>query len=244
MRLLKKGYILKFNKSLITNATALFLITISFAVPQFSSLLLFTGLFALSGAITNQLAIHMLFEKVPLLYGSGVIPNRFEAFKESIKKLMMNEFFTKDQLEAFFESEEKKINLEPIIEETDFTPAFDALSKTVMESSFGGMLGMFGGEAALDGLREPFSLKMKSAVIKIVNSTAFNDTLATHMQNSSLNDDMLISIENVIDTRLAELTPQMVKEIVQTLIKEHLGWLVVWGGVFGGLIGLVSSFLI
>ncbi|HHD78328.1 MAG TPA: DUF445 domain-containing protein, partial [Epsilonproteobacteria bacterium] len=28
------------------------------------------------------------------------------------------------------------------------------------------------------------------------------------------------------------------------LIKEHLGWLVVWGGVFGGLIGLFSSFFI
>ena len=232
---------MNFNKSLITNAVALLLISISFVTAEFSSFFLFTGLFALSGAVTNQLAIHMLFEKVPFLYGSGIIPNRFEAFKESIKNLMMNEFFTRAQLEAFFASEEKKINLEPIIEETDFTPAFDALSKTVMESSFGGMLGMFGGEAALDGLREPFSLKMKSAVIKIVNSTAFNDTLASHMQSSSLNDDMLISIENVIDTRLEELTPQMVKEIIQTLIKEHLGWLVVWGGVFGGLIGLISS---
>ena len=235
---------MNFNKSLITNAVALLLIAISFVTPEFSPLFLFTGLFALSGAVTNQLAIHMLFEKVPFLYGSGIIPNRFEAFKESIKNLMMNEFFTREQLEAFFTSEEKKINLEPIIEETDFTPAFDALSKTVMESSFGGMLGMFGGEAALDGLREPFSLKMKSAVIKIVNSTAFNDTLASHMQSSSLNDDMLISIENVIDTRLEELTPQMVKEIIQTLIKEHLGWLVVWGGVFGGLIGLISSLLL
>ena len=232
------------NKSFITNVVAVALIALSFALPEFATPLLFTGLFALSGAITNQLAIHMLFEKVPFLYGSGVIPNRFEAFKESIKNLMMNEFFTREQLEAFFASEEKKINLEPIIEETDFTPAFDALSKTVMESQFGGMLGMFGGESALDALREPFSLKMKAAVIKIVNSNAFNDTLASHMQSSSLNDDMLESIENVIDTRLEELTPQMVKEIVQKLIKEHLGWLVVWGGVFGGVIGLVSSFML
>jgi len=36
----------------------------------------------------------------------------------------------------------------------------------------------------------------------------------------------------------------MVKEIVQKLIKEHLDWLVVWGGVFGGVIGLFSSFLL
>ena len=230
------------NKSLITNLIAIALIGISlFMTNEFKSLLLFTGLFALSGALTNQLAIHMLFEKVPFLYGSGVIPARFEAFKESIKNLMMSQFFTKEQLDNFFEKEEKKIDLAPIIEETDFTPAFDALSKTVMESSFGGMLGMFGGEAALDGLREPFSLKMKSAVIKIVNSDAFNNTLANHMQSSSLSSDMINSIEEVIDARLDELTPIMVKEMVQKLIKEHLSWLVVWGGVFGGLIGLLSS---
>ena len=233
------------NKSLLTNLIALALIAISyFTINEFSSLILYTGLFALSGAVTNQLAIHMLFEKVPLLYGSGVIPARFEAFKESIKNLMMNQFFTAEQLDNFFKSEEKKINLTPIIEETDFSPAFDALSKTVMESSFGGMLGMFGGESALEGLKEPFSLKMKAAVIRIVESEAFNSTLQNHMQSSSLSSDMINSIEEVIDARLNELTPQMVKEMVQKLIKEHLSWLVVWGGVFGGLIGLVSSFLL
>ena len=235
---------MKINKSFITNFTAVVLITTSFIIDTYSSILLFTGLFALSGAITNQLAIHMLFEKVPFLYGSGVIPARFEAFKEAIKNLMMNEFFTKEQLDNFLQNEEKQINLEPIIEDTDFTPAFDALSKTVMESQFGGMLGMFGGESALEGLKEPFSKKMKSAVIKIVNSEAFNNTLQSHMQNSNLSADMLGSIEQVIDARLDELTPQIVKEIVQKLIKEHLDWLVVWGGIFGGLIGLVSSFLI
>ncbi|WP_373034725.1 DUF445 domain-containing protein [Sulfurimonas sp.] len=235
---------MKLNKSFTTHFIAVILTALSFVLPnEQSSLLLFAGLFALSGALTNHLAIHMLFEKVPFLYGSGVIPSRFEAFKESIKNLMMNEFFTKEQLDDFFKNEEKKINLEPIIQETDFTPAFDALSKTVMESSFGGMLGMFGGESALDGLREPFSLKMKSAVIKIVSSDAFNKTLENHMQNSSLSDDMISSIERVIDARLNELTPQIVKEIVQKLIKEHLDWLVVWGGVFGGLIGLISSFV-
>jgi hypothetical protein len=34
----------------------------------------------------------------------------------------------------------------------------------------------------------------------------------------------------------------MVKEIIQTMIRKHLGWLVVWGGVFGGIIGLAMSF--
>jgi len=194
--------------------------------------------------MTNQLAIHMLFERVPLLYGSGVIPLRFEAFKASIKNLMMQEFFTQKQLDAFFAKEEQKIELAPIIEETDFSPAFDALSKTVMESSFGGMLGMFGGERALEGLKKPFSNKMRSAVKSIVASESFNQTLQSHIQKSSLSEDMLGSIEAVIDARLNELTPELVKEMVQKIIKEHLEWLVVWGGVFGGIIGLVSSFVV
>ncbi|MDY0233360.1 MAG: DUF445 family protein [Sulfurimonas sp.] len=236
---------MKISKSFLTHFIAVILAVLSFVVAdRYSSPLLLTSLFAISGAITNQLAIHMLFERVPFLYGSGVIPARFEAFKTSIKELMMNEFFTKEQIENFFKNEEKKLNLEPIIKETDFSLAFDALVKTVLESSFGGMLGMFGGERALESLREPFSKKMQSAVSKIVASDAFNKTLQNHMQNSSLSDEMLASIEQVIDARLNELTPQIVKEIVQKLIKEHLQWLVVWGGVFGGLIGLVSSLLI
>ena len=235
---------MQLNKSFITNTIALLLVVLSNFTQEFHTPLLYMGLFALSGAITNQLAIHMLFEKVPFLYGSGVIPQRFESFKTAIKELMMQQFFTKEKLEAFFAQEEKKLELAPVIERTDFTPAFDALSKTVLESPLGGMLAMFGGEEALQPLKEPFTNKMKSAIIAIVHSEAFNDTLQKQLQSSSLGDDMLCSIENMIDTRLQELTPHMVKEMVQNLIKEHLGWLVVWGGVFGGLIGLVSSFLV
>ncbi len=234
------------NKSFVTNLTALILILLSFLIPEptISKAVLFGGIFAFSGAITNLLAIHMLFEKVPFLIGSGVILNRFESFKTAIKELMMTQFFTKDQLDNFFVSEEKKVDLSPIIEETDFSPAFDALSKTVMESSFGSMLGMFGGEKALDALRDPFSRKLKSAVTKIVSSDSFDVQLQAYLSDSSLSEDMLKKIEEVITARLDELTPQLVKEMVQNLIREHLGWLVVWGGVFGGLIGLGSSFIL
>ena len=80
------------NKSLITNLISLLLLAVGYTTQnQFA---LYAGLFAFSGAITNWLAIHMLFEKVPGLYGSGVIPARFEAFKNAIKTLMMEQFFT------------------------------------------------------------------------------------------------------------------------------------------------------
>jgi hypothetical protein len=37
------------------------------------------------------------------------------------------------------------------------------------------------------------------------------------------------------------MTPQLVKEIVQDMIREHLGWLVIWGCVVGGLLGLAFT---
>ena len=230
------------SKSLITNSIAVLIIGLSFLVtPEYHHAVLFTGLFAFSGAVTNQLAIHMLFEKVPLLYGSGVIEKNFSVFKISIKNMIMKQFFSKEQLNSFFSNEEKKINLTPLVESADFSPAFDALSTTVMESKFGGAIQMFGGEEALEGLREPFSNKLKSAVSKIVSSDTFKAQLDHHIQNSVLSEDMIHSVEDLITQRLEELSPKMVKELVQELIKEHLGWLVVWGGVFGGLIGFFSS---
>mgnify|MGYP000642707302 CR=1 FL=1 len=82
------------SKSLTTNLVALALIGASYLSPKYSEIMYLTGLFALSGGITNWLAIHMLFEKVPFLYGSGVIPSRFEEFKLGIKKLMVYATFS------------------------------------------------------------------------------------------------------------------------------------------------------
>jgi len=206
--------------------------------------LLYIGLFALSGAITNQVAIYMLFNKVPLLYGSGVIEKNFEQFKGSIKNMIMTQFFNEKQLANFFKNEEQKIDLAPLVESADFAPAFDALKQSVMESKLGDMLGIFGGEKALDGLREPFANKLKSAVKGIVSSDTFKVQINHHLEHSSLSSDLKESVENLITKRLDDLTPKMVNELVHELIHAHLGWLVIWGGVFGGLMGFVSSFIV
>jgi len=233
------------NKNLTTNIFALIITIIGYFMPEpYRIPILYTGLFALSGALTNALAIHMLFEKVPFLYGSGVISQNFESFKTSIKNLMMNEFFTPENMKRFLEQEEKSLDLEPVIEKTDFSPAFDALSKTVMESSFGSMLGMFGGEKAIESLREPFEKKMKLAVKAIASSEDFQNNLNNILAGSDLSLDINAKIETAIDERMNELDASMVKEMVQRIIAEHLGWLVVWGGVFGGLIGLLSALVL
>lgn len=206
--------------------------------------LLMAGLFGLSGALTNHLAVHMLFERVPLLYGSGVIQLRFEAFKNAVKSLIMDEFFSKEQLEKFFEQESSKIELSPLIEQSDVSPAFEALKTSVMKSSFGPMLGMFGGEKALEGLKEPFENELKTALVAMVQDETFRHRLDSYLHEAYVGEDIHVMLEEMIQTRLDDLTPNMVKEMVATLIREHLGWLVVWGGFFGGLIGLVGTVLL
>jgi len=169
----------------------------------------------------------MLFEKVPFLYGSGIITLHFEKFKESIKNLMMS-----------------RLDLAPIVKEIDFSPAFDSLVDVVMESSIGKMLSMFAPTDALESLRQPFNKKLKSTVITIVKSDSFNKIVQNHTASSSLSEDMLVKIEAVIDDKLSKITPQMVKEIIFNLMHEHLDWLVVWGGLFGGVIGVLSSLVL
>ncbi len=204
------------------------------------------GLFAFSGAVTNWLAIHMLFEKVPFLYGSGVIPARFDDFKHAINTLMMEQFFTDANIERFLNQEmssSQSINLEPVIAQVDFNPAFDSLVEVIQQSSFGGMLAMFGGTDALQPLRAPFVEKMQASMIDISQSDSVKNALKAQLESPAMLDEIKANIEQIINQRLHELTPQMVKEIVQKMIKQHLGWLVVWGGVFGGLIGVVAGAL-
>ena len=202
------------------------------------------GLFALSGAITNWLAVHMLFEKVPGLYGSGVIPARFEEFKFAIKNLMMEQFFTEQNIDRFLSDSSGKastIDLTHVIEKVDLSPAFDSLVDVIENSSFGGMLAMVGGSEALKPLKEPFIEKMKVTISELSQSDAFNTLLRDELEQPSVINNLRDKVADIIDKRLNELTPQIVKEIVQTMIKKHLGWLVVWGGVFGGLIGLLAA---
>ena len=232
------------NKSFATNFIALAVLAAGYQLNN--QVLLYAGLFAFSGAITNWLAIHMLFEKIPGLYGSGVIPARFEEFKLAIKTLMMEQFFTDENIDKFISKElssNQSFDLEPIISKVDLSPAFDSLVNVISQSSFGGMLSMIGGTEALQPLKQPFVDRMKLSLVDMSKTDNVRDALKDQLETPEMLADIKVKVENIIDQRLEELTPKLVKEMVQKMIKQHLGWLVIWGGVFGGLIGVLSSFV-
>lgn len=231
------------NKSIITNGLALAIVLLGFMLDNV--IIKTVGLFAISGALTNWIAVHMLFEKVPGLYGSGVIPERFEDFKSGIRTLVMAQFFSKENIQRFLTDNKQPVHVDfaPIIKKVDLAPTFDSLVEVIKDSSFGQMLGMFGGVEALEPMRQPFVIKMGAALEDITQDPKFTLLLQQELTQPDIQQDLHEKINTIVEQRLGELTPKMVKDIIQSMIREHLGWLVVWGGVFGGLIGLLAASL-
>ena len=73
----------------------------STSTSAFSKYILSLGLFGFAGGITNWLAVKMLFDRIPFLYGSGVIPRQFIAIRTNVKDTIMATFFDESYLTRY-----------------------------------------------------------------------------------------------------------------------------------------------
>ena len=225
------------NKSLVANLASALVCVVGLLLPEssYKPYVVNAGLFSLSGALTNWLAVHMLFERVPGLYGSGVVVARFEDFKSGIYKLVMENFFTEDNFARFTDAAlHQGLNQETIESVVDLDQAFDGFLDVIARSKFGGMLALVGGLKALEPLREPFKDEFSSRIATIIDDL--------DLTKSDLHfETFRPTVEKLVEGKLDQLEPNDVKRILERIIREHLQWLVVWGGVFGGLIGLLAT---
>ena len=236
------------NKSFATNGLALALVLMSLLIqePKLQLVLANVGFFALSGAITNWLAVHMLFEKVPGLYGSGVIEHQFEDLKVAIKNLIQKQFFNDDHLKTMIEKETNTYtkHLDKLADVIDYDALYQALVDAILSSSMGSMLQMVGGAKALEPIKPKFTEKMNVFIQEQLSDPQFLNKLNQAMDSEEMVKHLQSNLETIIESRLNEMTPKMVKLMMKDIMHKHLGWLVVWGGALGGLIGLAKSFII
>ncbi|KNC50745.1 uncharacterized protein AMSG_06634 [Thecamonas trahens ATCC 50062] len=203
----------------------------------FGQYILAFGLFGFAGGVTNWLAVKMLFDNVCGLPGSGVIPKRFREIRASIKDMFLKTFFERRFLENYLEQKAGQltasINIEDKIQALLESPQVDA----IIDSKLGMMLAMLGIDpASLKPIIKPFVLDMGSDMAPLL--------MDMFDANSMLNvDTMREEVEQMMDVKLQELTPDAVKRLIEDVIREHLGWLIVWGNVFGGVLGLLSRAL-
>lgn len=224
------------NKTVTTNSVAALILVSSFIESPYQNILFNIGAFALSGSLTNNLAVYMLFEKIPLIYGSGVVQNNFNQFKVAIKGLVLKEFFNRDNVLGLLSNTETQ-NASGISGFINPNRIFDEFVEAIQASSLSGMLAMVGGAGALEPLRTPITEKFLELVLEVEKK------IKEEPIDMIGSDNFFSDIESLIDSRLEQLTPKYVKEIISKMIYQHLGWLVVWGGVVGGLIGLIISLI-
>lgn len=215
------------------------------ALEDMSRWVLSFGVFGFAGGITNWLAVKMLFDRVPGLYGSGVIPLRFREIREAVKDTMLRTFFDREYLERYLSAK-----LEALADGPDLAPALDrALSAPEVEEVV---------ERNLEGLKaRPEGLLL---AIQGVDPVSLKPVVMTFLRSAgrdlgpvlvrALEPGHVISVDRVraevdllMTTKMEELTPERVRSVMEEVIRVHLGWLIVWGNVFGGCIGLVSAAL-
>lgn len=210
---------------------------------QFAAWLLAAGLFGFAGGITNWLAVKMLFDRVCGLPGSGVIPMRFKEIREVVKNTIMKTFFDGPYLEQYMNKKmgmmAKDIDIAGKLKNVLESPEVDAMidkQLTDLADRPEGMLLMIGGiqPVMLKPLVKPFVLGMAEDIAPMLGNMI---DMKSIMSVEKLREE----IDLLMTEKLQELTPERVKDLMEEVIRTHLGWLIVWGNVFGSLIGILSK---
>jgi len=237
------------NKGNVSNAITFVIMIIGFilvfSLPKFlfGEFVLQFGLFGFSGGFTNWLAIKMLFDKIPGLYGSGIIPMKFKEIRENIKNVIMRTFFDKGYLEKYLNQKAgqlaESLNIGEKIKEVLESEAVDKILENKLrelgQKPEGMMFAMMGIDpVSLKPLIKPFISGMAAEA---------GPLLLKHMDIGKLIkiETLRNELDSLMTTKLEYLTPERVKKMIEDVIREHLGWLVVWGNIFGSLIGIVSK---
>ena len=204
--------------------------------------LLAAGLFGFAGGFTNWLAVKMLFDRVPFLYGSAVIPNRFREIRQAVKDAIIHYFFDQENLEHFFDSQlntkltspDMAIKVRDLLQSEAVEAIVDSEIDDLMKGPHGLMLKMVGPKV------------IKPIVMQFISGVGVKATplLVSEFGNSVVDVESLRDkIDELLTEQLKQLTPARVKEMMEKVIRQHLGWLVVWGNVFGSIIGILSKAL-
>ena len=206
------------------------------------------GLFGFAGGFTNWLAVKMLFDKIPFLYGSGVIPRQFKEIRETVKSTIMATFFDEQYLGTYLNDRSKglldKIDLEGRIKKIVDDPSTEELMAQKLQEMAATPQGAF--LAMVPVMMPGMTMRSIAAMMKPALA-GFATEMATKMKGS-FDITEFVSVDNVRDEidelmteKLKELTPPIVKKLMEDVIRDHLGWLIIWGNVFGGLLGIISQ---
>ncbi len=257
------------DKGTVSNLTSALLLVVSILLPDGAAraLVFSAAIFAFSGGVTNWLAVKMLFDRIPGLIGSGVIPARFREIRSKVKDLIVEHFFDEEYLKDFFSQRQGEIDWQKYLKRSsnggspmsDFVerqwekltsadvvqPMIDSQIDKLTNSSVGGLLVMVGLDKvrpAVNQFVSGFIASMQEKVLAVAAEASPSD-LPLELDEEAVVRDLRENVGVLLETKLQQLHAADVKRMMEDVIRQHLGWLVVWGNVFGGLLGVVAFLL-
>ena len=69
------------------------------------------------------------------------------------------------------------------------------------------------------------------------------DDMAVELNETVVVADLREKVDALLGQKLEQLHAAHVKQMIEDFIRQHLGWLVVWGNACGALLGVVAYFL-
>ena len=201
------------------------------------------GVFALAGGVTHWLAIKMLFDRIPLLYGSGIILRNFREIRTSVKDALMSAFFDEASLQQYLKSKISHFlsgaNLDERIKGFLNNPAFESIIDrkldTLSQRPEGLVVAMMG--VSVDQLKpmiKPFIMGLSNDIAplfsRMIDPDQFLDLSFVRME-----------LDGLMNDKLKDMDAKRVRNILKSIMKDHLGWLIVWGNLLGGIIGVVTQ---
>jgi len=254
------------DKGTTSNLLSAALFVAGLALPSGAAreILLSVGLFAFSGGITNSLAVKMLFDRIPGLAGSGVIPARFREIRAKVKDLIMEHFFNEEYLRQYFSDYEREVDWQRYLRPSGGSrgpfagivekqwrkltavevvqPIIDEQVEKLLDSSVGGLVMMMGVETVKPAVNQfvtAFVASIESKVLEAAGEIGAGD-LDIEIDEEKLVADVRRNVDALLEKKLEQLDAATVKRMMEDVIRSHLGWLVVWGNVLGGVLGLAA----
>lgn len=145
------------------------------------------------------------------------------------------EGFIGDKLKAVGETIDTDTQVKDMVESEAFDATLDAKLKTLDADPSMAMLAGFGGAAALKPMIKPFVADLGLELAPLIKNKLTDPKFAISI--STVRDE----IEMYMSIRMQTLTSKKVTRLLEFVIRGHLGWLIVWGNVFGALIGIISE---
>eukprot|EP00698_Gefionella_okellyi_P017532 TRINITY_DN5147_c0_g1_i3.p1 TRINITY_DN5147_c0_g1~~TRINITY_DN5147_c0_g1_i3.p1 ORF type:complete len:322 (+),score=51.34 TRINITY_DN5147_c0_g1_i3:145-1110(+) len=212
----------------------------NFANPgllAFSKYLLSIGLFAFICGISNSIAVKLFFDKVPCIYGSGVVQTHQMELRDAMRRVVMNSCLDSRSLQQHFMSEEQRTRFGDTFSPQHIT---EALRSTQMELSIDNCIRQIVSES--DG---PVALQQSKALVVsvIMNMAPEIANLLTQASMTVPPDSARLrtSLDALVSDKLAEVQPDILRGMINTAFRQHASWVVVWGNIVGAMVGLVAQ---